>query len=234
MVTVKNLFKDLTRTVVIAIILVAVFSNPRGNVWADQAELVSGSSSPTGSVHEAPITIVESHDNTDKFAECAATFFTPTLPADVKKLGLQYSPTYGYAWFVDVVQRVVPESLGDSPFVLQKARPYFTDKGWLEFEAYLNETVNPFFHTAKNTVVVGRLMSSPRLRAKTAFDSEKKRIGATLAFTVEYSAQYIQQAERVQDAKINEQFSTLTITVLHLESVQTLKIDSWKATPIRK
>ncbi len=215
--------------VAVAMLLIAL-CHPVAIAVADQAKTVSESPVAAASVSDAPEKIRMPNEETDPFAECASAFFTPTLPADVKKLGLKYSPTYSYAWFVDVVQRVVPTSLGDTPFMLQKARPFFTDKGWSEFAAYLDETVNPFFHTAKNTVVIGRLMAAPRVQIKTALDSEKKPIGATLAFTVDYSARYIQQAPRIEDAKSDEQFSTLAITVLHLEQVQTLKIDSWKAT----
>lgn len=170
----------------------------------------------------------------NSFDKCVEAFFNSDLPADIEKLGLKFSPSYIYAWVVDAVFRVIPEH--PSQLLMPNRRPYFDEQGWAEFMSFYEREIKPFSATARNAVVVPRLMSAPRmLKSEFIKDDNGSRIGAKLFFEVEYSFRFIQQAEREEDAISDERFSQVIISVKHNENDKTFKIDSWKVQkPIRR
>lgn len=215
----KQGFKLLTCSYIASVFFVAVLCHSSSEPLAALAKTSSQPHDGTSISTPAPST----------FDQCARTFFSPTLQKDLEDNGLTFTPFLLYAWVVDTVQRVIPMADYEYELTLKRAFPSFTENGWREFTAFLEETIVPFFRKTKSPLIQPLLMSAPnQTSAVGAQDSAGKRIGARVDYSVRFNFHYIQQAQNASDAKTEDKFFHVTVSVIQYSDEKKLKIDSWK------
>lgn len=224
MVNNKRVLVPFTCGFVAALLLIGTLTDSFSASWARSSRVVE-SPVKTSAGNAAALT-EDANEETKSFDKCARAFFSPSLPDNVQKAGFTFTPTHFYAWFVDVIQHVIPREDGD--LILKAARPYFTDKGWQEFTFFVDNNITPFLITTKDALIENRLMSAPRVLEATGVIDNGRRIGEKIVFDVDYSLRFVTRANLAKDVKRSEVYPHFVITAINLDETHLLQIDSWQ------